>query len=63
MRAFFKNKLGQRAQAGPDLEDIILRSDLRLIDNPARQVLVVQKVLTERFGRRDADLFERRAYF
>jgi len=63
VRAFFKNKLGQRAQAGPDLEDIILRSDLRLIDNPARQVLVVQKVLTERFGRRDADLFERRAYF
>ena len=62
MRSFFQKKSGQRAQAGPDLDDIIFRSDLRLIDNPASEILIVQKVLTESLGRRDADFFERRAY-
>ena len=62
MRSFFQKKPGQRAQAGPDLDHIIFRSDLRLIDNPASEVLIVQKVLAESFGRRHADFFERRAY-
>ena len=62
MRAFFQKEPGQRAQAGPDLDHIIFRSDLRLIDNPASEVLIVQKVLAESFGRRDADFFQRRAY-
>ena len=62
MRAFFKKKPGQRAQAGPDLDHIIFRSDLRLIDNPASEILIVQKVLAESFGRRHADFLERRAY-
>ena len=62
MRAFFQKKSGQRAQAGPDLDHIIFRSDLRLIDNPASEVLIVQKVLAESFGRRDADFLKRRAY-
>ena len=61
VRAFFENKPGQRAQAGSDLDDIISRSDLRLIDNPASEVLIVQKVLTESFGRPDADFRKRRA--
>src|SRR5262249_8936132 len=61
VRAFFKNKSGQRAQAWPDLNNVIFRTDLRLIDNPASEVLIVQKVLTESFGRRQADFFERRA--
>src|SRR4030095_16334659 len=62
VRAFFKKKPGQRAQAGPDLDDVIFRSDFRLIDDPASEILVVQKVLTESFDRRDADFFQRRAY-
>ena len=63
MRAFFQKKPGQRAQAGPDFHYIIVRSDLRLIDNPASEVLVVQKILAERLYRRHADFLERRAYF
>src|SRR5256885_7012085 len=62
VRAFFENKPGQRAQAGSDLDDIIFRSDLRLIDNPASEVLIVQKVLTESFGRPDTDFLKCRAY-
>src|SRR5258708_16323017 len=61
VRAFFKNKSGQRAQAGSDLDHIIFRSDLRLIDNPASEILIVQKVLAESFGRRHADFLKRRA--
>src|SRR5712671_1095958 len=45
-----------------DRENIICRSNLRLIDNPASEVLIVQKVLTESFGRPDADFLKRRAY-
>src|SRR6476646_4612173 len=60
VRSFFQKKPGQRAQPGPDFDHIILRSDLRLIDNPASEVLIVQKVLTESFGRPDADFLERR---
>jgi hypothetical protein len=62
MRSFFQKKPGQRAQPGPDLNNIIFRSDLRLIDNPASEVLIVQKILAESFGRRDADSFQRRVY-
>jgi hypothetical protein len=62
VRTFFKKKFGQRAQTGTDLDNIIFRSDLRLIDDPASEVLVVQKVLTKSFDRRDADFFQCRAY-
>src|SRR4029450_5813528 len=62
VRAFFQKKPGQRAQAGSDLDDIIFRSDLRLIDNPASEILIVQKVLTESVVRPDADFLQRRAY-
>src|SRR4249919_1710677 len=58
MRSSFQKKPGQGAQTGPDLDDIIFRSDLRLIDDPASKVLIVQKVLAERFDRRDADFFQ-----
>jgi hypothetical protein len=60
--AFFKNEPGQRAQAGTYLDDIIFRNDLCLIDNRASEVLIVQKILAESFGGRDADFLERRAY-
>jgi hypothetical protein len=62
MPSFSQKKPGQRAQAGPDLDHIIFRSDLRLIDNPASEILIVQKVLAESFGRRDTDFFQRPAY-
>src|SRR5256885_15061239 len=62
VRAFFEKKPGQRAQARTDLDHIICRSDSRLIDNPASEVLFVHKVLSESFGRPDADFLERRAY-
>ena len=60
--AFFEKKPGQRAQARPDLDDIVFRIDSRLIDNPASEILIVQKVLTESLGRPDADFLKRRAY-
>ena len=62
MRSFFQKKPGQRAQTGSDLDHIIFRSDLRLIDNPASEVLIVQKILSESFGRRYADFLKCRAY-
>ena len=63
VRAFFKKKPGQRAQAGPDLDNVVFRSDLRLIDDPASEVLVVQKVLAESLDRRHPDFFQRCVYF
>src|SRR5690349_10414657 len=62
LHIFFKKNPGQRAQARPDLNDIIFRRDLCLIYNPASEILIVQKILAESFGRRDADFLERRAY-
>ena len=62
VRAFFEKEPGQRAQAGPDLDHIICRIDLRLIDNPASEVLIMQKVLTESFGRPNTDFLKCRAY-
>src|SRR6476646_8050636 len=62
MRAFIEKKARQRAQAGPDFHHIIFRSDLRLIDNPASEVLIVEKILSESFGRRYADFLKCRAY-
>src|SRR4051794_31032123 len=63
MRSFFQEKPGQRAQAGANLDDVISRSDLRLIDDPASEVLIVQKILPKTFGWRHADFFQCRAYF
>ena len=62
VRAFLKKKPGQSPQARSDLDDIIFRTNLRLIDNPTGEVLIVQKVLAESFGRRHADFLKRRAY-
>src|SRR4029078_6070725 len=61
MRAFFQNKSGQRAQAGPELDHIIFRSDLRLIDNPTREILIVQKILAERLDRGYANFLKCRS--
>src|SRR5215472_3406193 len=63
MRAFFQKKPGQRAQAGPDFDHIIFRSDLRLIDNPSSEILIVEKILAEGLNRRHADFLKRLTYF
>ena len=63
MRAFFQNKSGQCAQARPDLDHIIFRSDLRLIDNPTREILIVQKILAERLDGGYANFLKCRANF
>src|SRR5215470_5242438 len=63
MRAFFQKKPGQRAQAGPDFYHIIFRSDLRLIDDPPSEILIVEKILAEGLNRRHADFLKRLAYF
>ena len=59
---FSRRNLVNAPKPGPISTHIIFRSDLRLIDNPASEILIVQKILTESFGRRDADFFKRRAY-
>ena len=49
-RTFLKNEPGQRAEAGPNFDHVIVGSDLRLIDNPASKILVVKKILAKPFG-------------
>src|SRR6266550_8144955 len=61
-RAFLKKEFCQRSQTGTDFEHVIVRSNLRLIDNPSRKVLVVQKILTKRFDRRNVYFLKRRPY-
>src|SRR5262249_37256001 len=61
-RAFLENKESQRAESGSNLDDIIIRSDLRLIDNPASKILFVQKILSERFGWREVEFSKRGSY-
>ena len=56
LRAAFENEFGQRAQTRTDLDDVIIFCNLRFFYNPARKVSVVQKILSESFDRRDADL-------
>ena len=44
-------KLGQRSQTGADFDHVVAGLDLQASDNPAREVLVVQKILAEAAGR------------
>src|SRR5206468_10871015 len=61
VRAFFQKKAGPRAQAGPDLDDIVFRNDLRLTDNAASEGRIVRKALTESFRRPEPDFRKRAA--
>ena len=61
--AFLKRQLGESAQARSNFYDIIVRNDLRLIDDPARKILVVQKILPESLDRRNPDSRKRYPYF
>ena len=44
-------KLGQRSQTGADFDHVVAGLDLQASNNPAREVLVVQKILAEAAGR------------
>src|SRR5438067_2326952 len=54
--AFRKRQFSQRSQTGTDLNDVIVWGQIRLVDNPAREVVVVQKILSEGLHWRNADL-------
>ncbi len=60
-RAAFQNLFRQRTEPGSNFQNKIIRLDLSLIDDPARQILIVQKILAERFDRSHASLVERGA--
>src|SRR5262245_32184432 len=62
VRTFFEKEPGQRAQPGPDFDHKIFRSDLCLIDNPASEILIVEKILAESLYRRHADFLQRCPY-
>jgi hypothetical protein len=49
--AFLKRELSESAQARSNFYDIIIRSYLSLIDDPASEILVVQKILAKSLDR------------
>ena len=51
LRASRERQFTQRAQPWADLDDEIFRADVRLINDPSREILVVQKILAETFDR------------
>src|ERR1700687_4547378 len=61
-RAFLKNERSQRASSGPNFDHVIVRSDLRLIHNPASKILVVKKILAKGFGWRKGYVSKRGSY-
>src|SRR5213079_991763 len=60
-RATLQNLAGEGAKPRPNFQDKIVRTDLGLLDNPARQVLVVQEILSQFFRRSHASVVERYA--
>ncbi len=52
-RAGFERRAGQSTQAGTDLDEFVARLHVELGDDPAGKVLVVEKILAERFRRRE----------
>src|SRR5207249_9445079 len=59
--AFLSKQFSQSAQTRTDFDDVISRTYLCLIDDPAREIWVVQKILSESFDRRDFYFPKRRA--
>jgi hypothetical protein len=49
-RAALQNLAGEGAKSRPNFQDKIVPSDLGLLDNPARQVLIVQEILSQFFS-------------
>ena len=60
-RAALQNLAGEGAKPRPNFQDKIVPTDLGLLDNPARQVLVVQEILSQFFRRSHAGVVERYA--
>ena len=57
--AFFENARGQGAETGTNLDDEIVRTHICGLDDRARYILVVKKILAERTDGRNADLLQR----
>src|SRR5205807_9043346 len=58
-RAFRERKLGERSKSRPVFDDVIFVRQIGLLDDPARQVLIVKKSLTETSDRGNADISKR----
>lgn len=57
--AFRERKLGERSKSRPDFDDVIFVRQISLVDDPARQVLIVKKSLAETSDRGNADISKR----
>jgi hypothetical protein len=60
-RAALQNLAGEGAEPRPYFQNKIVPTDLGLLDNPARQVLIVQEILSQFFRRSHAGVVERYA--
>src|SRR5450759_5539412 len=58
-RAFRERKLGERSKSRPDFDYVTFVRQIGLLDDPARQVLIVKKSLAETSDRGNADISER----
>ena len=58
-RAFRKRRLGERSKSRPDFDYLIFVRQIGLLDDPARQVLIVKKSLAETSDRGNADISKR----
>ena len=47
-RAGFENKFSESAESRPDFNDVIGRGQFGFVDDPARQITIVKKILAER---------------
>src|SRR5947207_6830780 len=58
-RTALEDLAGDRAKPRPNLQNKIVRNNLGLLDNPTRQVLIVQEILSQFFRRSHAGAVER----
>ncbi len=53
-----EGELGERAEPGADLDEVIAGLEIELRDDPLREILVVEKILPQAFRRLDGELGE-----
>src|SRR5947209_5601628 len=63
MRAFVQRKLSESAEPRTNFHHVIAGRDLCLIDDPAGEIAIVQKILPETFHGGNADLTQERGNF
>ena len=62
-RARIENEFGESTEARADFDDVIVWRQIGFLDDPAREVTIVQKILPESFYRRDPDFAQRGVNF